>query len=471
MADDVNYPYGKLNNVKTKKFTPIVEVNSNDTLSQLKKVLEDRYTDKLDDTGEFVGIVLRRETSPDDGFFSGIYSSATSWFSSGDEDNIEFVAFRVRVPEVDSLIPEPTDYENDLFSIGLHKIFRAPRDQFSDIDSLAPGSLVVVSYKDGQGRDRPTLLRKWTKTAPVDDRKTDPKGAFAQGASGNVSVGSNYAPIPPPERLGREISTVKDHTGKTIITLNECTFRENRVSVNEAITELPVNSPVLVEVPSPRGKQQKLHTLVAKRFNLLREAAKNEIGADILVKSGHRKMAWKSREEYLKFLEKSYVYNPDSTFFYQKLMTPGVSKEKAINLSFKKSEGYKAFISPHMTGMVVDFYIEPVKTGDVLISPSSLSNNYVISTKDGDIKIEDASTYGGVSLRYQAGSSAYLWLVENARRFGFTPFYKEPWHWECLLTINAWKTGEEFTTDYAVSVTEKSIANGTVTRSKEFRYE
>lgn len=57
--------------------------------------------------------------------------------------------------------------------------------------------------------------------------------------------------------------------------------------------------------------------------------------------------------------------------------------------------------SPHFTGHALDIYVggEPVKTEDY--------NRAV-----------------------QIQTPAYKWLVKNAARFGFYPYYYEPWHWE-----------------------------------------
>ena len=57
--------------------------------------------------------------------------------------------------------------------------------------------------------------------------------------------------------------------------------------------------------------------------------------------------------------------------------------------------------SPHSTGHALDIYVggEPVKTID--------SNRLV-----------------------QVQTPAYKWLVKNAHRFGFYPYFYEPWHWE-----------------------------------------
>lgn len=57
--------------------------------------------------------------------------------------------------------------------------------------------------------------------------------------------------------------------------------------------------------------------------------------------------------------------------------------------------------SPHFTGCALDLYVggEPVETRD--------SNRAL-----------------------QVQTPAYRWLVANAARFGFRPYYYEPWHWE-----------------------------------------
>ena len=57
--------------------------------------------------------------------------------------------------------------------------------------------------------------------------------------------------------------------------------------------------------------------------------------------------------------------------------------------------------SPHFTGRALDLYVggEPVESADA---------NRAIQIK----------------------TPAYQWLVRNADRFGFRPYYYEPWHWE-----------------------------------------
>jgi LAS superfamily LD-carboxypeptidase LdcB len=59
--------------------------------------------------------------------------------------------------------------------------------------------------------------------------------------------------------------------------------------------------------------------------------------------------------------------------------------------------------SPHFTGRALDLYVggEPVETKD----PNRL---------------------------LQVQTPVYRWLVKNASRFGFVPYFYEPWHWEFI---------------------------------------
>ena len=61
--------------------------------------------------------------------------------------------------------------------------------------------------------------------------------------------------------------------------------------------------------------------------------------------------------------------------------------------------------SPHFTGRALDIYVggEPVETKE--------ANRAV-----------------------QVQTPVYKWLVKNAERFGFRPYYYEPWHWEYVGT-------------------------------------
>ncbi len=64
--------------------------------------------------------------------------------------------------------------------------------------------------------------------------------------------------------------------------------------------------------------------------------------------------------------------------------------------------------SPHFTGRALDIYVggDPVETIDV---------NRAVQVK----------------------TPVYKWLVKNARKFGFRPYFYEPWHWEYVSALPA----------------------------------
>ena len=67
----------------------------------------------------------------------------------------------------------------------------------------------------------------------------------------------------------------------------------------------------------------------------------------------------------------------------------------------KANRAQLAVRSPHFTGRALDIYVggEPVTSKDA---------NRAIQVK----------------------TPAYLWMVENAEKYGFVPYFYEPWHWE-----------------------------------------
>ncbi|HYP54325.1 MAG TPA: M15 family metallopeptidase, partial [Pyrinomonadaceae bacterium] len=85
-------------------------------------------------------------------------------------------------------------------------------------------------------------------------------------------------------------------------------------------------------------------------------------------------------------------------------------RSKAYQQQLRKASPHSgsaglAVNSPHFTGRALDIYVggEPVETKDT---------NRAI----------------------QVRTAAYKWLVKNAERFGFRPYYYEPWHWEYVGT-------------------------------------
>jgi LAS superfamily LD-carboxypeptidase LdcB len=76
-------------------------------------------------------------------------------------------------------------------------------------------------------------------------------------------------------------------------------------------------------------------------------------------------------------------------------------QEKLRRESPRAGSAGLAVNSPHFTGHALDLYVG----GDP------------VDTKDSNRAI-------------QVNTAAYKWLVRNAARFGFRPYFYEPWHWE-----------------------------------------
>ena len=93
---------------------------------------------------------------------------------------------------------------------------------------------------------------------------------------------------------------------------------------------------------------------------------------------------------------------PSENFF--KIISAFRSREYQEELRRKSPNAGSAGLavnSPHFTGRALDIYVggDPVDTKD--------SNRLI-----------------------QINTPAYKWLVRNAGRFGFRPYFYEPWHWE-----------------------------------------
>lgn len=93
---------------------------------------------------------------------------------------------------------------------------------------------------------------------------------------------------------------------------------------------------------------------------------------------------------------------PNEKFF--KIISSYRSREYQEELRRKSPNAGTAGLainSPHSTGRALDIYVG----GDP------------VDTKDSNRAI-------------QVNTPAYKWLVKNAERFGFRPYFYEPWHWE-----------------------------------------
>ncbi len=96
--------------------------------------------------------------------------------------------------------------------------------------------------------------------------------------------------------------------------------------------------------------------------------------------------------------------NLKSTDRFLKIISSYRSREHQDRLRQQSPNSGRAGLavnSPHFTGRALDIYVggSPVDTADA---------NRAI----------------------QVNTRAYQWLVRNAERFGFRPYFYEPWHWE-----------------------------------------
>jgi hypothetical protein len=193
------------------------------------------------------------------------------------------------------------------------------------------------------------------------------------------------------------MATVKKSSGTVIVAASP--YTENRVRVGD-YGSLSGNESILVNVPSS-GTQQKVHKLVADRFFEMNRAWKQDYPAKDVIKiaSGWRAKKTMSTEDFDSFLISKYG-------------------------SVEEGRKYQAYSFPHETGLAFDI-------GNNGLTPNSKTNEL------------------------QKDTELYKWLVQNAHKYGFSPYKYEAWHWECRVTKEAWLSGKEFSTaagTYAVRV-------------------
>ena len=170
-------------------------------------------------------------------------------------------------------------------------------------------------------------------------------------------------------------------------------YEENRVRVRN-FGSLPSSSPLLERVSSVEGRSCRLHVLAAADFNRMAAAVKIDIGIDLAITSGWRPHRWKSREHYEDTLVRKYGEGGKLT------------REQAI----REGKKWLAYNSPHETGLAMDIGVGGLWP---------------------DRKTAPA----------QREQPLHAWLVEHAWEYGWTPYKKEPWHWEHHVSREAWETG------------------------------
>lgn len=241
----------------------------------------------------------------------------------------------------------------------------------------------------------------------METKKNPPQDIDAEESSSvepsSPSLPSSPLPLAPPP-LNADVSPVSSaKTSPGTRKVNDFTikpsspFQEARVTVSD-YDSLQRDNQLLVGVPSTPGSQQRLHVLAAKRFSIMNQAwlQENPGQPPILITSGWRRHRWESREQYEEKMIKEYG-------------------------SVKNGQKYLAYNSPHETGLAFDI-------GNLGLTPSRKSNDQQKKTK------------------------IYLWLKENAHKYGISPYKVEAWHWEVRLPRESWASGQEFTDNLAVVV-------------------
>jgi hypothetical protein len=167
-------------------------------------------------------------------------------------------------------------------------------------------------------------------------------------------------------------------------------YIENRVTTKYYGT-IATDSPLLVPVPTTPGHaEQRLHACAAQGLGPLSDAAKTDLGFDLVGASGWRPHRWSSWDDYVTFVTKRYG-------------------------SLQEGRKYLAFDSPHETGLALDF-------GCGGLMPVS------------------------ATIPTQKQTPLFKWLVENAWKFGWTPYMVEPWHWEFHITLDEYTLGSMVST-------------------------
>lgn len=162
-------------------------------------------------------------------------------------------------------------------------------------------------------------------------------------------------------------------------------YEEKRVTV-KTYGVLPGGSDLLVEIPTaPNRKLQRLHKLAAQGLHVMAAAAASDLGIVLLGASGWRPHRWASWAAYEQAMIKQYG-------------------------SVARGRKFRAFNSPHETGLALDF-------GCGGLEPRS------------------------ATIPAQRATKLHHWLVEHAGYFGWHPYKNEPWHWEFPVSLQAFKTG------------------------------
>jgi len=276
---------------------------------------------------------------------------------------------------------------------------------------------------------------------------TPAEGAAAPEAAKKLPEKADEAKSPPPQgppAVASEISKASETQNTPDWKLTEAVkFEQNRVRVadyGKGLTGEDADR-LLVEVtPGSSGVPPvKLHKLAADRWFALKAAAA-AAGFELKCQSGWRKHRWDSREHYETYLKDNYGRAPAPGFdaIDPKNKNSWVKAPGNAN-GVKYGKKWIGYDSPHETGLAID--IKSMKREK--------------QTVDGATVWQAVTPHNGsTTAKQQKKTKVYKWLKENCHKFGISPLIFEPWHWEVRLPYKAWVSGQEFTQDYAVKVTD-----------------
>ncbi len=159
---------------------------------------------------------------------------------------------------------------------------------------------------------------------------------------------------------------------------------ERRVKVSVYGT-LAADSRLLVPVPAASPGPKRLHAAAARALTAMSAAVRDDLGLELKIASAWRAHRWTSRAQYEAVLVQRFG-------------------------SIAEGKRWLGFDSPHETGLAIDIGVGG-------LWPSR-------STADA-----------------QRRQPLHQWLVARAWEFGWYPYKVEPWHWECPLSLQAFKTG------------------------------
>lgn len=161
---------------------------------------------------------------------------------------------------------------------------------------------------------------------------------------------------------------------------------ERRVRVAD-YDRLRGRDPRLVPLPAELcapGRAIRMHWAAVEATILLLKEARS-MGFAATVCSGWRRHAWKSRAHYEQAMIAKYG-------------------------SLAQGQKYRAYDSPHETGLAID-----------LLGSGLAPRSKTIAS--------------------QRRSAVYAWLMSHAHRFGWSPYLAEPWHWELAVPREIFDSG------------------------------